>query len=362
MEKMSSSKAAMQDATGSLVTVKDMLDVGCAQKKADWQDPTGTIGEIMSRRRVSCTPEQFHHAVNVAFHEFESEVYDQGHRDMWESLPQQIELLIEDYLQSCSDAPAEIHVLDIGCGTGLASSCLLQTGVNKRIKSIDLLDTSPSMLRRAASRAAEWGVTTACHEGLLYSLAGEKRFELIVASSVLHHVPDLAAFLHLLPRLQAANGIFLHIQDPNGDYLDDPQLRQRMTRKVRLPEWARRLSPWRIGRRIYRELTGRKGDTYIWKTNRALIEKGIISEPLTVQEIFAIVDIHAADGKGISLSQMQLWMPEYDCVSKRSYGFFGELWSKLPPARKTTEQSLIASRAPNGFYVGAIWKLRSAGS
>jgi len=30
----------------------------------------------------------------------------------------------------------------------------------------------------------------------------------------------------------------------------------------------------------------RKGDAYIWKTNRALIEKGIISEPLTVQELF----------------------------------------------------------------------------
>jgi trans-aconitate methyltransferase len=129
------------------------------------------------------------------------------------------------------------------------------------------------MLLRAAFRAAQWKVPTTCHQGLLHALDGQKRFDLIVASSLLHHVPDLPAFLHFVPRLQAANGIFLHMQDPNGDFLDDPQLRQRMAQHSGrlIPEWARRLSPWRIGRRIYRELIGGKGDTYISKTNCALI-------------------------------------------------------------------------------------------
>jgi SAM-dependent methyltransferase len=283
---------------------------------------------------------------------------------MWNSLPQQFELLIEDWLQFWPNVPAEIHMLDVGCGTGLASDCILQTRIGRRIKSIDLLDTSPSMLRRAALRAAQWKLATTCHQGLLHSLNGQKHFDLIVTSSVLHHVPDLPAFLHLVSRLQTASGIFLHIQDPNGDFLQDPELRQRMAQQSGrlIPEWARRLSPRRIGRRIYHELIGRKGDAYIWKTNRAMIEKGIISEPLTVQELFAITDIHVGNGEGISIARMQSWMPEYDCISQRSYGFFGELCSDLPRARKKIEQRLIASRAPNGFHIGAIWKLRPAGS
>ena len=331
-----------------------------------WSDPTGIVSRVIARHHVSCSPEEFHSAVNVTFHEFESEVYDREHQVMWNSLPQQFDLLTEDYLRSGLDIPTGIRMLDIGCGTGLASACILQTRLGKRIKSIDLLDTSPSMLRRAALKAAQWQVPATCHQGLLHSLDGQERFDLIVTSSVLHHIPDLPAFLHLIPRLQAATGIFLHMQDPNGDFLDDAELRERMAQHSRrfIPEWARRLSPWRIGRRIYRELIGQKGDAYIWKTNRALMEKGIIAEPLTVQELFAITDIHATlgDGKGISISRMQSWMPEYECISKRSYAFFGALGSELPAARKGVEQDLIANRAPNGFSIGAIWRLRPTAS
>src|ERR1035438_10252852 len=79
------------------------------------------FGDMMKRHGVACSAEEFHGAVNVTFHEFESEDYDTSHRDMWESLPQQFHLLVDDWLRVCSGAPSEIHLLDIGCGTGLAS-------------------------------------------------------------------------------------------------------------------------------------------------------------------------------------------------------------------------------------------------
>ena len=41
---------------------------------------------IMDRHGVRCSPEEFHRSVNVLFHDFESEIYDREHRDMWESL------------------------------------------------------------------------------------------------------------------------------------------------------------------------------------------------------------------------------------------------------------------------------------
>src|SRR3954447_14591084 len=105
------------------------------------------LSEMMRKHGVTCTPEEFHAAVNIAFHKYESEHYDEGHRDMWDSLPTQFSLLTGDCLRQIG-LPARMNALDIGCGTGLASDCLLRTELGKRIASINLLDTSAAMLSR----------------------------------------------------------------------------------------------------------------------------------------------------------------------------------------------------------------------
>jgi SAM-dependent methyltransferase len=317
------------------------------------------IAEIMQRHGATGTPEEFHSAVNVVFHEFESEKYDESHRDMWESVPQQIALLVQDCFPDPHPARGTLSVLDIGCGTGLASDALLKSPLGPSLRRIDLLDTSPSMLRRAVERAAGWGVPVAGFEGPAEMLLGKYRYDLILTCSVLHHVPDVAAFLRTVRGLQADGGAYIHLQDPNGDYLDDPELRQRTAAASRrlLPEWLRRLAPRRILGRIRRELTGQQGEDYLGKTNRELLRRGVIATPLSVAEIFAITDIHAQDGSGISIERMKQWLPDYRLVSQRSYGFFGQLGSTLPPRLQITEQDLITRRALNGFHVGAAWRL-----
>jgi SAM-dependent methyltransferase len=314
----------------------------------------------MDRHGARGSPEEFHQSVNVQFHDFESEIYDQAHRDMWESLPRQFELLVEDWLRRDPRIPAEIRLLDIGCGTGLASDCLLKTAIGNRIKTIDLLDTSRSMLRQAAKRASRWKTPSVCHEGLLSALPPGSRYELIVTCSVLHHVPNLPAFLGAVRDLQAAGGVFLHLQDPNADFLGDPELRQRTAQASGLPftAWSRRFAPRRIFGRIRRELTGKQGQDYLSKTNRALLGKGIVATPLSVQEIFSITDIHAQNGEGISISSMESWLPDYECLSRRSYAFFGRLPGALPKRWRRAEEDLIARQALNGLHIAAAWKLR----
>jgi len=320
------------------------------------------IGSIMTRHGATCRVEEFHNAVNVTFHDFESEVYDEEHRDMWQSLPQQIDLLAGDCLPYWQGDSRKLDVLDIGSGTGLASDAVLRSKIGSRIRSIDLLDSSPSMLRRVAERARGWSIPTTSHLGYLDSLPVGRRYGLIITSSVLHHVPDLAAFLRSVRSVQADGGVFLHIQDPNGDFLDDPELRQRMAENSRriLPESVRRFSPRRVATAVIRRMKGQQGVGYIWKTNRTLIEKGIITSPLTVHELYSITDIHATlgDQKGICISEMRSWLPDYNCIGQRSYGFFGELWASLSRTRKKEEERLIAAHALNGFHVGAAWKIR----
>ena len=221
-----------------------------------------TIRGIMDRHGVRCSPEEFHQAVNVLFHNFESEVYDSAHRDMWASLPRQFDLLAGIGSSATRPRPgntlAGYRVRD-GFGIRLPP----ENPYGGRIKTMDLLDTSPSMLSQASRRAAGWKTPSVFHQGLLNAIPPGKQFELIVTCSVLHHVPDLPDFLGAAPGLQPSGGVFLHLQDPNGDFLADPVLRQRMTQAPggHFPEWASRFTPGRVFGRIYRELTANRGRT-----------------------------------------------------------------------------------------------------
>ena len=220
--------------------------------------PLGTevetlIADIMRRRGGRGSITEFHAAVNVAFHEFESEIYDLGHADMWQSVPKQIGLLVDDYVQHeglANHFPKRIHVLDIGCGTGLATDSLLKSAIGFHIQAVDLLDTSPAMLRQAKKRSSQWNVPVTFHEGGLDSLGGGVKYQWIIASSVLHHVPNVHAFIDAVRRLQAPDGVFVHIQDPNGDFIADPELRERIRRRTRtvVPMWMQRLTiSWPTG-------------------------------------------------------------------------------------------------------------------
>jgi SAM-dependent methyltransferase len=317
------------------------------------------FAEIMRRHGVRCSAAEFHAAVNVTFHRFESEVYDQLHSDMWESLPQQIALLAEDCLKG--GAPYRMRMLDIGCGTGLATDLLLRSALGPRIAEVDLLDTSATMLARAHARRERWGKPGKTVEGLLPTLVGRQSYDLIITCSVLHHIPDIPAFLRAVAGLQDGlkEALFLHLQDPNGDFLDDPQLAQRsaLVSNGKPPEWIARLAPSRVLGRLIRELKGEQGKDYLSKTNQELLKNGVVSDPLSVDEIFAITDIHVRDG-GISIERINGWLPDYDLAAHRSYAFFGVLRSHLPRELQAQEDQLIHDGALNGEHVAAAWRRR----
>jgi len=315
---------------------------------------------IMKRYGARCTPEEFQAAVNVTFHDFESQVYDEAHADMWASLPRQFTLLIDDCLSKYPGLLEKARVLDIGAGTGLASSCLLETAIGPRVVSIDLLDTSEAMLKQAIRRSARWNLPVQAHLGLIDDLPPGNKYEIIVTCSVLHHVPDLQAFFGKVREHQAPGGIFMHLQDPNLEFVrkseSDRSFSKQLKRRV-LDHFAR-FRPGRIYGRISRELTGKQGQDYVSRTNRALLEAGVITSPLKVADLYAITDIHASNGRGISIEQIRGWVPDYECLSQRSYGFFGKLWSHLPPDLKVEEERLSQANTLSGAHIAAAWRLK----
>jgi SAM-dependent methyltransferase len=315
------------------------------------------IANAMQRCGAVCAPDVFHHAVNVIRHEFESEVYDEIHSDMWASLPSQFDLIVRDCIEA-GVAPQELSLLDIGCGTGLATDSILKSLIGPRIRHIDLLDTSKGMLRQAAERAKSWARPVELHEGLLDTLKG-RHFDVIVTCSLLHHIPYLEDFLYSVRDLQRPGGLFLHMQDPNYDYLKQADLAARMAQVSgsRLPEWLKRLAPRRVIGRLIREFKGQQSQDYVSRAIRELVHQGITPNPLSIKDLNAITDIHVTQAGGISIQMMRSWLPEYGLISVRSYGFYGELRSELPASLQKEEDRLIAKRAAEGFYLGAAWKL-----
>jgi SAM-dependent methyltransferase len=317
----------------------------------------GQFAEIMKRCGATCSPEDFHAAVNVTFHKWESRVYDQLHRDMWESLPEQFVLLVADYQKTVSGLSESLHVLDVGCGTGLASDCLLRTDLANQVSSIDLLDTSPSMLQRASERARSWNIPFRCIEGQLgRAVLPRGKYDVVLSCSVLHHIIDLRQFFDAIRSLQEEGGIFIHLQDPNGDYLADPELNARMKQAMwQSSPLAGRLHPRRILSRLYQEFTGKKNEDYISGTNRELLDNHVIKSRLTVPELFSITDVRVHDGHGVSIAEIRRHLPEYELISQRSYGFLGRLAHSLPMQLKRVEKTEIAAHSLNGFHLGAVW-------
>ena len=316
-------------------------------------DPFRSLYPLMEAKGVTTSAEDFHRAVNLTFHDVEARHYDELHRSMWESLPRQFELLTRDLEADGRGPTGGLTLLDVGCGTGLSSELLLRTPLGRRVTRVHLLDTSPEMLERSRWRAAGWGVPHRVVEGTIADVPDSAAYDLVLVCSVLHHIPDLPAFLRRVGALERPGGAFLHLQDPNGEHARDEGLARRKAELQR----ARFLQ--RLGAKARRLL--RSDAAYIGDVNRRLLEAGVIREPMTAGEIWSVTDIHVVDlpysmGDGISTARLAEALPDYDLVSRRSYGFFGQLASELPPAFREREQALVDARALDGEWVSGAWR------
>lgn len=327
-------------------------------------DPWAAIRPILEQHGTSTSVEEFHRQVNLHFHAVESRVYDTVHREMWDSLPAQFQLLAQDVLPLVPPA-RDLRVLDIGCGTGLSTDLLLKSTLGPLISDVCLLDTSKEMLNRALARSTTWGVRVESRIGIVSDLPIEQ-YDIVIACSVLHHIPFLADFLVEIASRQGHGGVLLHLQDPNGDYLSDPQFLDRCEELRRVDEanvpskttkLLRRWNPIRLANRI---LSGPPPD-YIAAVNQSLTDAGILRAPLSEEQIWTITDIHDAPDQsaGISLREMREWLDSYDIISARSYGFFGRLASRLPESFARREIALREGGAPNGHFLGAAWRKKN---
>ena len=326
--------------------MSDLTPEGGAARAADpWQ----SLMPLMATHGVTLEPAAFFTAVGRAFHGCGAQSYDTLHRHMWQSLPDQFQHLVSDLLQEAPPPNHRMSALDVGCGTGLSAELLLRTRMGAFIRQIDLADPAQEMLQICSMRPSLLSIRHRLVNARMETLPLRPHYDVIVAGCVLQHVADLPEFLRQVSLRQSAGGIFLHLQDPNADSHDD-QLRQR---RVEQFERSRRGLIKRLSRRIRQH--GTAPSEHVEAINRELLEQKVIDRPLSESEISHVVGLRAKEGHGISVRQMKTLLPEYRLVSTRSWGFFGELASALPPEYRRRERALIAEKAQNGAQIGAAW-------
>jgi SAM-dependent methyltransferase len=322
-------------------------------------DPYAPIRSLMASKQVQVHASEFHAVVNEVFHAFEAPVYDEVHRDMWRSLPLQFELLSNDFLgrEPALEAPG-LSLLDVGCGTGLATDLLLRSPLGRFITEVTLLDPSPEMLELAKHRSRGWEIGVQTEVGFLENLSEGATYDLVIACSVLHHIPDLVGFCRELTRIIPAGGHLLHIHDPNGESLgEDMEARASQLKSSLGPRSTKdrfRLS--HIEGKLRSMFPWVRKRSYLDQVNKELRGRGLISSNLSREEIWRITDLRVYDDTGIRISDLRDLLSGFRLINHRSYGFFGRLWSDLPKALRPLEERMIEDGKKDGAFVAALWQ------
>jgi tRNA (cmo5U34)-methyltransferase len=114
----------------------------------------------------------------------------------WEEEPRRLELArgVGEAIRRQVPLSADLEVLDFGCGTGL-----LTLSLQPLVGRVTAADASAGMLEelRKKIRARQWTNVEAVLLDPKAPLGLDRRFDLIVSSMALHHVPDLG---ELFPR------------------------------------------------------------------------------------------------------------------------------------------------------------------
>ena len=307
--------------------------------------------------------EEFHGKVNVVFHDIESLYYDQIHKEMWESLPQQFARILDSDLLKALEKKQNLTMLDIGCGTGLASDLMLKNKIGQSIDSICLLDTSPLMLQRAKKRAEKWHREATFECGDLDTI--NQKFDIIITCSVLHHIPDLKHFMEEIEGKLNPNGIFISMHDPLEEaisskiYEDRTQTYTLFYQKNRKRNLVQRAYAKAI--RLLKKFN--KKIDYLEEVNQELLSSKVIHTPLNAGEIWSITDIHVEDlpysnKKGVSIKELEQFAPQLELKKLLTYSFFGTLKSNLLPQYQLKEVELLTKNDPNGRNFGSLWTKR----
>lgn len=325
------------------------------------------LEQIRARCGARMPLDDFVAIVSNAYHELESPFYDTAHPELF----QYVAPAMEDFLPTALSFKQgkTLRTLDAGCGTGFASAVLMKKA-GSRIGELVCADPSPHMLDQCRRKLRG-------HSNVSYRLGGiealgdqQARFDLVITSSMLHHIVQVADFLARLLPLVAPGGFYLMLHEPSRRFYRNPEcmrLLAKCSAKARRRPLSRYVDPRAYVRALRRVIRWRGLDSIQQQTSRRLHRRGVTQNPLREEEISVLVDVHAPP---LRSDAWPSWQGGFDidelrggCLSAlsllalRSYGFLGPLYENQVPKRCRQEAQQLAERFPDdGAMFCALWR------
>ena len=312
---------------------------------------------VMHRAKASLSPEEFIEAVSVAFQESTQETkltHENGFQS--ESSFGHFCEALRYGRDRCGNSAS---VLVLGCGKGYAGKAssfavpaVMETFGAQGCPKIVTCDLTPAVLRMTAREGA----------------AAETRagkYDLVVAHSLLHYIPDLRQFFAFVESALAPGGALILAHEPNAAFWKNPEIQRAVAglrRERKAPFWRKQLSRMKDWSR-----RARRGSSDVWKrVNRRLQERYGFRHSLGESEIRRLVDVHRPEAdpggfkigsNGFDIREMQQnYLKEFRLAHTWSSAHLGYLSSgELTEQWRQTERRLAEKYPLDGCVFTSYW-------
>jgi 2-polyprenyl-3-methyl-5-hydroxy-6-metoxy-1,4-benzoquinol methylase len=324
------------------------------------------LAALAHKAGSNLSPFEFYHVVQTAYHDVESEYYDDLHSEMYFYL----ENIFNRLFSLASKEKVCLRILDIGAGTGLVETFLAKKH-SAILEQIDVVEPNARMIHKLEQKNLAWKLPIVSKNSYLENAGLNQEYDIAICSSVLHHIPDLSTFFSLLRNLVKPGGFILTMQDPRSEVLNDKVATDRRSMFLLQNQVVKKVQRSKIAalkhaaESILRSAGVNKflskNALLEKKVNRLLKDKKIINVHLSIQEIWAIADIHVPGlpgsiGSGISLDQLRRWLPNFEKSAYITYNFFNTNMLELNGNFLSMENKFLSEDDGHGFLFASLFR------
>jgi len=247
--------------------------------------------------------------VNEIYHDVEGSAYTGRHPEIFKDEAARWQRVGQRLL---ARRQHPVQILDVGSGTGF-----VPMQISPYLRHGDVVicsDISAGMLEVCRKNIEQMKLSCDVRylklDGKRFDLADES-CDLVTMNSVLHHVPEMGEFLREVDRVLKIGGRVVIGHEPNRAYYETRWTRLGHPREL-VGAVLRKLGIIDLARALVRRVDAQMAlhRQIVEEVNERLLRERAIDQPLTVDEMTALVDVHSPTaggfhpGEGIDLDEL----------------------------------------------------------